>query len=333
MKTQPTVSVVIPCYNGAKYLRETLESALNQTHPPLEVIVVDDGSTDDSAAIAESFGPPVRLIRQENQGESVARNRGIAEARGSHILFLDADDLLHSEALERLSAAIDGIENAVALMGTRYFTDDPAVPYRVRIPESSEFFPAIVRGNIGSVHCWLTPRALLRQIGGFRNTMRYFEDWDLWCQVGLSGARLMPVPFAGAYYRRYPSSQSHSARAADRCRGHAAIMERLIGDVLPRNELLGLCSDDLFWCGWAAMHRARRAGVAWRELRGLAQRLNDLVRSGRGSFQSGRFVKVARLLGIRNAERLRRFFGRASERKDDAYHEEARLASLLKEMA
>lgn len=95
------VSVVIPCYNGAKYLRETLGSALAQTHAPLEVIVIDDGSTDDSAAIAESFGPPVRVIRQSNQGESVARNRGIDEATGDWIAFLDADDWWETTKLEQ----------------------------------------------------------------------------------------------------------------------------------------------------------------------------------------------------------------------------------------
>jgi glycosyltransferase involved in cell wall biosynthesis len=98
MRTR-AVSVVIPCYNGANFLRDTLRSVLAQTLPPLEVIVVDDGSTDDSAAIAESFGPPVRVFRQPNQGESVARNRGIEEARGDWVAFLDADDLWLPEKL------------------------------------------------------------------------------------------------------------------------------------------------------------------------------------------------------------------------------------------
>jgi glycosyltransferase involved in cell wall biosynthesis len=98
-QSSQTISVVIPCYNGAKYLREALDSVLAQTLPPLEVIVVDDGSTDDSAAIAESFGPPVRVIRQSNQGESVARNRAIGEAKGEWVAFLDADDLWLPEKL------------------------------------------------------------------------------------------------------------------------------------------------------------------------------------------------------------------------------------------
>lgn len=99
MRESPTVSVVIPCYNGAAFLRETLDSVLAQTHPVLEVIVVDDGSTDDSAAIAESYGPPVRVIRQANAGESSARNRGIDEAKGSLVAFVDADDLWEPEKL------------------------------------------------------------------------------------------------------------------------------------------------------------------------------------------------------------------------------------------
>jgi len=88
----PSISVVMPCYNGAKFLRETLDSVRAQTYQAVETIIVDDGSTDESAAIAESYGPPVRVIRQPNQGESVARNRGMQEAKGEWIAFLDADD-------------------------------------------------------------------------------------------------------------------------------------------------------------------------------------------------------------------------------------------------
>lgn len=99
--SNPTVSVVIPCYNGATFLRETLDSVLAQTYPVMEVLVIDDGSTDDSATIAESYGPPIRVIRQPNQGESVARNRGIDEARGDWIAFLDADDLWFEDKLHK----------------------------------------------------------------------------------------------------------------------------------------------------------------------------------------------------------------------------------------
>lgn len=109
MTITPTVSVVIPCYNAAPFLRETIDSVLNQTRPASEVIVVDDGSTDDSAAIAASYGPPVRVIRQENQGESVARNRGMDEAQGDWVALLDADDRWLPHKLER---QIDALREA-----------------------------------------------------------------------------------------------------------------------------------------------------------------------------------------------------------------------------
>jgi glycosyltransferase involved in cell wall biosynthesis len=116
---KPRVTVVIPCFNAAPFLRETLESALNQSHAPFEVLVVDDGSTDESAAIAESFGPPVRVISQRNQGESVARNRGVEEAGGNWIAFLDADDVWLREKLERQLAAA---QPGVACIHTNFYT-------------------------------------------------------------------------------------------------------------------------------------------------------------------------------------------------------------------
>ncbi|MGA2253404.1 MAG: glycosyltransferase family 2 protein [Thermoguttaceae bacterium] len=103
----PSVTVVIPCFNAAPFLRATLESTLNQSHAPFEVLVIDDGSTDESAAIAESYGPPVRVISQTNQGESVARNRGIEEAKGNWIAFLDSDDIWLPEKLERQLAVAE----------------------------------------------------------------------------------------------------------------------------------------------------------------------------------------------------------------------------------
>ena len=94
----PSVSVVIPAYNAAKFIRQAIANVLEQTLLPLEIIVVDDGSIDDTAKIAESFA--VRLVQQENMGVSAARNRGIREAKGEFIAFLDADDLWTKDKLE-----------------------------------------------------------------------------------------------------------------------------------------------------------------------------------------------------------------------------------------
>ncbi|HEY1238375.1 MAG TPA: glycosyltransferase family A protein [Solirubrobacterales bacterium] len=108
MTTAPhaEVSVILPAFNGERYLEKTLRSAVGQSLPPLEVIVVDDGSSDSSGEIAESFGDPVRCLRQANAGVAAARNRGLSEARGEFIAFLDHDDLWPTDKLELQVSAL-----------------------------------------------------------------------------------------------------------------------------------------------------------------------------------------------------------------------------------
>ena len=96
---RPLVSVVIPCFNQARFLGAAIASALAQTHTPVEVVVVDDGSTDDTAAVTARF-PGVRYVRQENAGLSAARNTGLGKSRGAYLAFLDADDVLLPRAAE-----------------------------------------------------------------------------------------------------------------------------------------------------------------------------------------------------------------------------------------
>jgi glycosyltransferase involved in cell wall biosynthesis len=106
MSTAP-VSAVIPVYNGERYVGAAIESALGQTRPPAEILVVDDGSTDDSARIAAAFGERVRLLQQANAGVSAARNRGVQCSRQPHVAFLDHDDLWLPYKLEQQLAALE----------------------------------------------------------------------------------------------------------------------------------------------------------------------------------------------------------------------------------
>jgi glycosyltransferase involved in cell wall biosynthesis len=117
VETVETVSVVIPAYNCARYLPETIESALSQTLPPLEVIVIDDGSTDDTAELLGHYEGRIRYIRQRNMGISAARNAGIRVARGSLIAFLDADDIWFPSMLARQCEALSRTGAGVAHTG------------------------------------------------------------------------------------------------------------------------------------------------------------------------------------------------------------------------
>lgn len=313
-ETNPTVSIITPCYNGSRFLRATIESVLAQTRPPLEMIVVDDGSTDDSAAIAESFGPPVYVIRQENQGESIARNQGIARARGTHLLFLDADDLLHPAALDSLVAASGGVDNVVARMGCASFVEDPQRPFLVQKAQATDFFPKIISGNLGPPHTWLVPAAVARQAGGFRSDLQIYEDWEFWCRVGLTGATIRNSDLVGAFYRRHPDSQLADTCTQLTARGHVCVLEALVTGLLPRHDLIDRCGEQLFWQLWVALHRARSIGVPWRDLAILSRALSMVANHGPKKVKQSRYAQLIRVLGVRPSEVLRSIFQRnASE--------------------
>ena len=300
-----TVSIITPCYNGARFLADTLRSAAGQSRPPLEILVIDDGSTDESARIAEEFGPPVRVIRQPNQGESVARNRGLSEAKGTHVLFLDADDLLDREAVAHLAAALDAAPDAVALMGCRWFTSDPASPHTVKEAFERQFFPEIIESNFAPPLCWLAPLHLVQRAGGFCETLRWFEDWDLWWRVGLQEPLLIPVPYIGARYRQHPDSQLATTSPANRARGHVALITRMAEAFLQKPALIERHGDRLFWSAWTALRRAREAGVDWIELRPLGSSLRQLASRGPASITESWTARAVRLLGTRTAASLR----------------------------
>jgi glycosyltransferase involved in cell wall biosynthesis len=198
------VSVVVPCYNGERFLREALQSAVSQTVPPLEILVVDDGSTDQSAAIAESFGPPVRVIRQANQGESRARNRAIDESRGEWIAFLDADDVWKPEKLNRQMAAA---EPGVVGLQTNFFcfgSKDQVVDWS-GVPESTLYsIEHLCVKRSFHISALLVRRDLPLR---FPEESRYGEDLLYHLDLTLAGRiRLVPEVLTG--YRFHSASQT-----------------------------------------------------------------------------------------------------------------------------
>ena len=193
-----TVAVIIPAYNREDYIREALDSVLRQTRPADEVIVVDDGSSDRTAAIAESF-PGVTVLRQQNGGASAARNHALSVATSEWVAFLDSDDVWRLDKLELQMAALAThpghdacTSNARALVGPGQPEDFGPPP--LRLPPSDEIAPGL-RGRLrvppGTV---VVKRDLMRQVGGFDNDARPCEDWDLWLRLVASGCRFLLVP-------------------------------------------------------------------------------------------------------------------------------------------
>lgn len=212
MISNHSISVVIPCYNAAPFLRETLDSVLNQTRPAMEVIVVDDGSTDDSAAIAESYGPPVRVICQENQGESVARNRGMDEAQGDWIALLDADDRWLPHKLERqldaLRAAGEGVVcvySDLILFGSVKRREWHLPPWPVQSERRVRMLtnPWIQPGTA------LILKSVARKVR-FPVGISHGEDQIFWMRLFDHGT-VLHVPEPLIEYRKHPNQQtSHS---------------------------------------------------------------------------------------------------------------------------
>jgi glycosyltransferase involved in cell wall biosynthesis len=206
------ISVVMPCYNAAPYLAEAAESALRQSYRNVELILVDDGSTDDSpsiaAGVAKRYPERLTLLHASRVGPYPARNLGLQSARGEFIAFLDADDWWEPTALEKLHAALVGARVDIAYCGWQNVgegvTSEPYVP-----PEYEQADPvgAFLRTTPWPIHAALVKRAVVDQLDGF--SVRRFSsmDYDFWLRALALTRRIARVPEVLAYYRWHSATQ------------------------------------------------------------------------------------------------------------------------------
>jgi len=210
-----TTSVIIPCYNRAEMLREAIQSALDQTCPPLEVIVVDDGSTDNSAAVAKSFGPPVRTLRQANAGAAAARNAALDVAKGEFVAFLDSDDLWKPEKLEVQLAAFEARPHLSLVHSLVEWGEGFPDGYGTRAeanahyPDEGDDWTRLFRDAVMYTPCVMARRSVLERAGPFHVDLHYWEDMNLWLRAALHG----PVGLVQerlVVLRRRPSADGRS---------------------------------------------------------------------------------------------------------------------------
>ena len=216
----PGVSCVIPAYNGARYLRETLDSVLAQSLPVAEVLVVDDGSTDGTAEIVRAYGGAVRYLYQPHAGVSAARNRGIRAATQPLIAFLDADDLFLPHKTERQVerfVAHPGLDMSAA-HAVNFWNRAPGVEARRRDAKLTTPWPR-------AIGTWMVRREVFDAVGGFDESMPLAQDVDWNIRVQGSGARIETLPDVLLRCRRHDASATHDARAA--CR--KAVLASLVG--------------------------------------------------------------------------------------------------------
>jgi glycosyltransferase involved in cell wall biosynthesis len=209
MTSPAKVSVIIPAFNGERYLEEALRSAVDQSLPPSEVIVVDDGSTDASAEIAESFGDPVRCIRQSNTGVAGARNRGLSVAAGEFIAFLDHDDLWPREKLEVQVEALCANPD-VGIVSGRMRVIGGALPGRHWLAPGSREAPAGAH-----LTATLIRRSVFDQIGLLdENIGNAADDIEWLIRARDLGVRRLDLDVVTLLYRWHDENTSHDIDAA-----------------------------------------------------------------------------------------------------------------------
>jgi len=220
----PRISVIVPCYNAERYVDVAIRSILQQDWPNLEVIVVDDGSTDGSADVVRAFDSRVRLLSQKNAGVASARNAGIASASGDWIAFLDADDVWLPGKLRAQWSSLRAESAAGARMSYTawavWVSSEP-VPDSEDIERltgaeqnawdgpSGWIYPELLADCVVWTSTVLVHRSVLREVGGFETALRIGEDYDLW----LRASRVTPIlrvsrPFA--LYRMHPVNLTRS---------------------------------------------------------------------------------------------------------------------------
>lgn len=228
------VSVIVPLYNASTTIVETLDSVLASTYRPLEVVVVDDGSTDGSLHVVQQYAashPEVRVLSQPNSGVSAARNNAIRHATGEYILPVDADDKISPDYIEHAVAAM---RDDVRVVGCRaeYFG---ARQGEWKLPEFS--YERLARKNM--IHaCSLFRKADWQRVGGFCRQEIYREDWDFWLSMMELGGRYVRLNETGLYYRVQPGSRRSRAKQHKReiidaiNRRHPEYMQRYLGGPL-----------------------------------------------------------------------------------------------------
>jgi GT2 family glycosyltransferase len=233
MKNSATVSVIIPAYNYAEFLPMTIASVLAQgwKEEDVEMIVVDDGSTDGTQKMLQRFRhPSLRYLRQDNAGLAAARNRGLLEAQGEYVVFLDADDLLVPgylrsqiaclEANPDADMAIAAHQQATSLHPHAFFRSIDSWPLCANRHEIHLYY-----NNIAPVHAFTLRRASIGSGRFFDAGLKACEDYDFWFKCQLDGLRFVSNAQALVLYRRHPDSMS--ANAARQSRHDCLLLDRV----------------------------------------------------------------------------------------------------------
>lgn len=214
----PEISVIIPTYNSSRYVTEAVDSVLAQTFDDFEIIVIDDGSTDDTETVMSRYLSPVRYVRQANGGVSRARNRGIEESRGRYVAFLDADDTWLPNKLEKQMEAIRKQPSCRACYSAFIAVNSDLTPIGTNrgLQRDIALKDLLLSGNVvGSICTVIVERALLDCTGGFDSALSQCADWDMWVRVAAE-TDFLYIDEPLVTYRQHDANMSRNAPLLER---------------------------------------------------------------------------------------------------------------------
>lgn len=213
----PLISVIIPTYNCAKWICDAIDSVIRQTYKNIEIIVVDDGSTDNTAnLLTKKYGTRIVYIYQENSGPSKARNTGLSCANGKYVQFLDADDiLLPNKILLHVQCLESELEYSAVYSDFEYITEKDDLTVVVSSPTyfkqayaTGDIFGRLLNGNFIVCHALLLKLEDIKSVGMFNENLNACEDFDLWLRMSAQGHKFFFLDKVLVQYRNTPNSLS-----------------------------------------------------------------------------------------------------------------------------
>lgn len=308
------VSIIIPVYNAEQYIRETILAAKNQTYENIEILLIDDGSTDTSLSILKSFERNnIYVFTQANKGASAARNIGLKHAKGDYIQFLDADDVLDAEKIAIQVQVLEQEPNNTLCFGNwDKFSKNieecnfPPNPIYKNYDNPLEMLYNFWSGKgMIALHAWLTPKELVEKAGFWNEYISLNDDGEFFCRVILKANKVIFTSNAKSYYRRgIPNSLSNSSDKK------AVISLLLSYEAYVTNTL---CNDNSFrtrlllsynFANWYYLFGFKYPALKARLLANL-----DNIGIKKMPIVGGKYFKlVAHIIGFEKAIRLKRYF-------------------------
>lgn len=269
------VSVIIPAFNASKSILRTLNSVFNQTYTNYEIVVVDDGSTDDTRSVIQPYLSKIRYIYQQNQERSAARNTGIEAAEGEYIAFLDADDTWMPNKLEKQIVAFENNPELGMVYCQAYLVAENGQLLGLTgicPSDSEEAYQRLLLGNFIPSPTPLLRRSVVKEIGGFDSELRHAEDWDYW----LRAARVRPVGMVQQPLANY-------------CIGNCALLLQRMDARNAQDALVRVIQKAESDCSEAVEFLQLALALAWFQ--------GFLVDVGVGKYESGHF-RLKKALGF-----------------------------------